>query len=157
MSNTASKDTSQSPRQEALDRVLESFPATFLPRLVGVEFLQNMLGDARSRVKDSHRAQMKALGQEASEGEDVGIRVAGDTHINISAAAQAEKPSMLKKLLPFAIAAAVGGGGVGLSPLVLQWWNNRGAAVEDSEYEIRFYDKDGNQIVVPRVPPELRQ
>jgi hypothetical protein len=153
MSNDASTATSQTPRQEALDRTLEAFPAAFLPRLISVGFLRDMLSDARDRVKDSHRAQMAALGQEATESEDVGgINVQGDTtnHIHVAAPiAAAAKSGLLKKLLPYAMAVCLGGGIAGLAPLAYQWWSNRGG---EKEFEIRFFDKDGNQITVPRLP-----
>jgi hypothetical protein len=30
-------------------------------------------------------------------------------------------------------------------------------SVPDSEYEVLFYDKDGNRITVPRLPPEMKR
>lgn len=121
MSSDASTTTSQTPRQEALDRTLESFPAMFLPRILGIEHLRSVLADSRQRVRDSHKAQMATLGQkEPAEADDMGgIEISGDKTINHyhqgeakPASPVAANGSLASKLLVGA-ALAAGGAGAG--------------------------------------------
>jgi hypothetical protein len=159
MSNAASENASQTPRQEVLDRLAEQSPSLGLPRLLGIEHLQRMLADARNRVTDSHRVQMKALGEkpeELAKSDDMGISVAGDTTINIVQPGEQKESAvagLMKKALPLVAAAAIGGG-VASAPTLLQLFRAfvQTPAPADSSYDVLFYDKDGNLIDVPRKP-----
>lgn len=174
MSNDGSTSASQTPQQELLDRLVEQSPSLGMPRLVGIDHLQSMLADARNRVKDSHRVQMKALGEkpeELAKGDDMGINVAGDTNITIhtppaSPSAASPPPvagpnegtTMLKKALPL-----LGGLAAGLLPTAgffLARYLDKPTSVApppsaaspaDSEYEVLFFDRDGNPITVPHI------
>lgn len=127
MSSSASVSDSQSYLAESLDRVAESIPASLgLPRLVAIENMQALLADARGRVKDSHALQMKRLydltGDQmpalADPSDEMGIHVAGDTHINVTqppAAAPVEAAkSGLSTLAKGTIIAGAIAAGVGL-------------------------------------------
>lgn len=164
----------QTLAQEALHRLEEQIPALGLPRLIAVDHLQGILGDARNRTKDSHRVQMQSLGlkpEELAKGDDMGISVAGDTTVNITVPpAEAPKPlsepvkstsepSMLRKAWPLALAAMGGIGTVGLPAagyMAAKWMEQHTTVVApqssyDSEYEVLFFDKDGKPIEVPHI------
>ena len=101
----------QTPREEFHDRATEQAPAWLtLPQLAAVQNLRQLWADASRRTWDSHRAQMKTLGTEATEPDDVGdIDISGDhttTHHHYH-----EGEGVLKRLIPLALAAALGFGG----------------------------------------------
>lgn len=160
MSNAESTSAGPALRLEALERLVEQTPVLGLPRLVTVEHLRSSLASARKRVDDSHAMQQEKLRQvlnlepaaAASEDDMGGISVAGDTTINITApATPAPTPtiggdpitaeagkSLLRKALPLALSAAIGGGAASLPWLFA--WLNKPAAVPTAP------------IVLPKLP-----
>lgn len=162
MSSAASKSDSQTPRQnllsQAAERLADQSPSLGLPRLLAIDFLQGLFGDARARTKDSHRVQMEALGvkpEELAKSDDMGINVAGDTIVNITAP-PAAKDELIRRALPLITAAALGAIGT-LLPLggyiLANLKSEPPAAVApaDSAYDVLFFDKDGNPIHVPHI------
>lgn len=107
--------------QEVADRLLDQSPAWGLPRIFSGLHLQSMLHDCRQRLHDSHKLQMKTLGGEASEFDEMGSTIiARDVTVN--------QPTPAKKIGSALLAAAsvatglaTGAGGLA----VLQWWLNR--------------------------------
>jgi len=150
MSNDAS--TKNSAWQEALNRLDQQIPVLGLPRLVTIDHLNNMLSAARKRVDDSHAMQMKTLGYDVkdTEHDDMGISVQGDTHISIAALPAG---GVMKKVLP--IIAGLAAGCLPVAALLAwQWFGNKPAppvSPADSEYEVIFYDGEGNEIIVPHI------
>lgn len=154
MSSAESANAGATLLKEAAERLGEQAPSLGLPRLIALENMHNILSDSRKRVRDSHRVQMAALGHKAEEGDEMGINVAGDTHISITQPAGGGD-SMLKKALPVC-AALLAGSTLPVAGFFLNQWLNKPAVPPpvsgppDSEYEVRFFDKDGNLIDVPR-------
>lgn len=153
MSNAESANAGPALLKETAERLAEQSPSLGMPRLVAIENMQNILADQRKRVRDSHRVQMAALGHKAEEGDEMGINVAGDTHITITQPAEVKgvASSMLKKCLPWIAGAMLPLLGFAAAKFFSQP-SQPPAAVSpsDSEYEIRFFDKDGKLIDVPR-------
>jgi len=120
-------NASQTPAQEFSERAAEQASAWLtLPQLAAVQNLRQMWADAHSRVKDSHAAQMKAIGAEASEAEmpgDIGISGDHTTTIHNHYPAPSTMPPFVKKCLPLAATLALGGAAGIAAPLVLAWWN----------------------------------
>ena len=127
MSNGESASASQTPRQEALNRVLEYLPQSQgILRLLGVETVANIQADARARTKDSHRLQMKQLYKitgekmpELTDAEEEVISVAGDTINNITL--PPDRPAAVKTgmstLAKVGVGAALTAASVGLPAL----------------------------------------
>ncbi len=152
MSSVESQSASATLLQETADRLGDQSPVLGLPRMAAVENLVNVLADQRKRVRDSHRVQMKALGHVAEEGEEVGISVAGDTTINNYQ--PVGNGSLLRKLAPLLLAAITGGALPIAGFLLARYFGGttqQPAPIEDRDYEILFYDADGNPIKVPHV------
>lgn len=160
MSNAESAKDSTSQVKEVLERLTEQAPVLGLPRLITVDHLNKTLRDARQRVADSHAAQMKSLGYEAgaAEGDDVGISVAGDTHINITSPPAKEGGAMLRKVLP-TVAALLAGSALPVAGFLLsRYLDGKNAPAPaspsspaDSAYEVLFYDADGKPIKVQHI------
>lgn len=151
MSNVESVSASQRLLNEAANRLGEQSSSLGLPRLVAIDNLQGVLADARKRVRDSHAVQMKSLGHEVKdEGDDVGISVAGDTHITMAAPERGN--AVLKTVLPWALAAIAGP----IAGFIAARYFDKPAAstqppavsVPDSAYDVLFFDKDGQPINV---------
>lgn len=155
MSSAESESVGQTLLNEAMDRLGEQAASLGMPRLVAIDHLQKSLHEARKRVNDTHAMQMQALGYDVktTEHDDMGINVAGDTHINITSPQANEGGSMLKKALP-TIATLLAGSVLPLAGIFLANYLNRGAAPApasgppDSAYDVLFYDADGNPIKV---------
>lgn len=161
MSNAAS--IRDSLRKEVKHRLEEQIPVLGLPRLVAVDHMNQSLADARARVRDSHRVQMKQLGEKPEEldkGDDeMGISVAGDTY-NITQPEPKVEPK--QGFGVGTLAGAAGGAGLLLiAGLLLGNYLQRQTSPSppntispaDTEYDVRFYDKDGKLIDIPRRGP----
>lgn len=160
MSNAESTSDGRTPVRELADKLMDQAPALGLPRLVAVDHLAQSLNDARRRVRDTHAMQMKALGHDVNEGtgDDVGISVAGDTHINITSPPAKEGGAMLRKVLP-TVAALLAGSALPVAGFLLsRYLDGKNApapdapsAPADSAYEVLFYDADGKPIKVQHI------
>lgn len=108
---------------------------------VGLGHVAQGLSDARQRVRDSHKAMLRATGMEdiAKAGaEDMNITITGDIHQETPAT----PPELIKKLarpiLPWIVATALGAGGIGAATTALLGsWNNP-PAVESKEIKEGF-------------------
>lgn len=151
----------QTPVQEVTERLAEHVPARTVPFLIALDNMRSMFSLKQQKDREDYAIQKRALGVEdvEVEPEEMGdISVAGDTttiqHIypteSKPAEAGKEAPSLARKLLPLATAAALGAGGIWL-------YDNLGSfdwpGVPDTSYEIRFYNSDGELIEVPRKAP----
>lgn len=120
-------NATQTPQQEYQERAAEQAAAWFtIPQLAAVQNLRQLWGDANQRAKDSHAAQMKAIGGEATEAEmpgDIGISGDHTTTIHNHYPATSVMPSLLKKCLPLAATLALGGAAGIAAPLLLNWLN----------------------------------
>lgn len=162
-----------SPKRTIFNKLADQIPALGMPHLVAVQNMKATLDAANARTRDSHKIQQEqykaALEDrapdftniDASEEDMAGdIMVAGDTtttnHNYYTAATQQPAEagngasSLARTLLPLALALGTGAGGLWLYENLgkLQW-----PGVPDTEYEVRFYDADGNLIEVPRYNP----
>ncbi len=171
-SSEESKSSSQTPLQEALGRLAEASPALEMPRLIAVDTLQKIQADARKRVKDSHDAQMKLIDptyqSENNVDDDMGISVRGDTHITVTQPQEAVKQiaakaesSLVGKVMPL-LGTMLAGGGLTLAGMLAAKYFDKPtttatapvtqpAGPADSEYQVLFYDADGNPIKVPHI------
>jgi len=122
------------------DRLLDQSPAWGLPRIQAGQMTQAILADARQRVHDSHKAQMKAIGGEASELPEMpDTTIARDVY-HITNPAKGTKSKLGTALLASAsVCAGILGGGGGLA--LLQWYMNRPTppavqTVDPSEWQL---------------------
>ncbi len=161
MSDTATQP--QTPAEELLDRATEHAAARTVPFLIGLDHMRRMFALKDQKDRDDHVIQKRALGAEdvATEPEDMGdIMVSGDStktenhyhYSNPPASQPAEAgkvapASTARKLLPLALAAGLGAGGLWLADNLDKFaW----PGVPDTAYEVRFYNSDGELIEVPR-------
>lgn len=122
----------KNPKLEAAERAAETYPAlSAAAAAVGLQDHRQSLNSHQSRVADSHKAQMKALGLEASQaGDEMGdIVITGDIHSQDPAKvigslkgesmpSQVTKSSPLKTAALIATAALGGSAAPYLLPLV---------------------------------------
>lgn len=153
-------DTTRTPMEEVGERLAEAAPAKSIPFLIGLEHYRSMMSDYRNRTRDDHKLNTKLLTEQAgldmepAEPEEMGdIMVSGDStktenhyHYSSPPAAGKEAPSIARKLLPVALAAATGFGGMWLWQNLQCTW----PGVPDTAYEVRFYNSDGELIQIPR-------
>lgn len=154
---------SQTPLEETAERLAESSPARTIPFLIGLENMRGMMAHWRQRNMDDHEMNKQLLSNaagtefESAEPEEMGdINVSGDStktenHYHYPepkpAEAGKEAPSAVRKLLPLALALATGAGGLWLYENLSKFeW----PGVADTEYEVRFFNSDGELIEVPR-------
>lgn len=119
-STTSSSASSEKSKHllDGLRRLTDHSPVMMLPRLVMTQHIQQSLADARARLADGHRYQMQLLGEEASDmPREAGITVQGDTTV-LNFGGSPASPSRLRRLLPYVLALAAGGGLAALAPLI---------------------------------------
>ena len=145
----------QKPLEEAAERAAEQAPARGLPFFVGVQDMMASLADHRKRVREGYRAGARALGMEDivkdGGGEEVpgDISVSGDSvhehHHYPPGGLSGGGKSLLSKALPYLATAALTAGALNGGEILHSF-----SSMFKADYEIRFYDKDDNEIDVPR-------
>lgn len=161
---SSQESESVSPQQKIFDRLEAQIPALGLQRLVGLQNMKAVLDSALKRTSDSHAVQQEQYkatleGRQpdfanADETDDMpgDINVSGDRienhyHQPQPAEAGKEAPSLARTLLPLALAAGTGFGGMWLYQ---NWKDFSWPGVADTEYEVRFFNSDGELIQIPR-------
>lgn len=121
-------------------------------KAVAVADHKRMLDDHARRVRDSHRLQMKKLGLEVNDAEDDEM---GDVFVcgDITTTTATQPPATTQptsaaapKILPYVLAAALAGGGLGLGAAALPTLLSRGKQPvpapsdtdTDTQYELRI-------------------
>lgn len=150
-SNEESPKSGETPLQQVQDRIAEVAPAWGVSHLLGIENVRSMLADARQRTRDSHKAQMKALGVDTpNQPDDMGgINVQGDTtnHISITAPTQGSAfTKVASKLIPLALTLALGSGAGIAGSWLLSHWNKPSAPPQQQivlpDYQLNLEVKD---------------
>lgn len=106
-------NATQTPQQEYQERAAEQASAWItVPQLAALQNLRQLWADARGRVFDSHKAQMGAIGGEATEPDEMGdIGISGDHTTTINNHYHGQPSGMgalVKKAIPLVLAATCG-------------------------------------------------
>ena len=146
----------QEPLQEAAERLAEGAAARQIPFLVYLRDQIVNLADYRKRTREGYEAQADAAGHKAGKGGDEvpgDISVSGDSvHEHKHYAAPQEK-SLFSKAIPYIATAALTAGALNGGQIIQMASGYFGASAGEAEYEIRFYDADGNPVKVDRYDP----
>ena len=137
---------SQTPIEEMGERVAEQSPAKGIPLLVAIQGWMADQAAYRKRTREGHKAQVQAAGFDILDdgGEEMGdIKISGD-HEHHHYPQQPQK-SLLSKALPYLATAALTAGALNGGEILHSF-----SSMFKADYEIRFYDKDDNEIDVPR-------
>ena len=139
---------SQTPREEVGERIAEQAAGRGLPFWVMLQDLIANMASNRRRTQEGYKAQAHAAGFDISNSgdEEMGdINVSGDhEHHHYP---KSEK-SLLSKALPYIATAALTAGALNGTEILHSF-----SSMFQADYEIRFYDKDGNLVDVPRYDP----
>jgi len=81
MSGSESTESRGSLLLDGFRRMATNSPALLLPRLVMTQDLHQRMAGSRRRLADSHKYQMRLLGENVGDDDDGGISLRGDTTI----------------------------------------------------------------------------
>jgi len=147
----------QAVMEEIAERFAEHAPAKQIPFLLGMENQRHIWRDWRANVRSSNRIMNKVSGLSDdeigdSQVDDMGdISVSGDSSSTTTnhyhgASGDPSASRLLTKSIPFVVSAAA---------LAAAAWSistrpDAAPGPVDAEYEVLFYDANGNLIDMPR-------